>query len=183
MSEPKQPFDPEMAEGVWKSQAEEEPNMSVRFAAHELETLARSREKLSIYLNTAVGLVMMAIGAALLFNVYRLDQPWLRLGQAWTAIMVVYLFGPLLGRASRQGVGEPCVQFLERQHEERRLGYLHLRRRLFLLLPGMAMCWWGGGGQVWLFAVALVALALVWLAFGQAAEKAAHDREDIRRSC
>jgi hypothetical protein len=182
MPETELPREPEMPEAAWKSEAGEERNMPIRFTAHELEKLAHSRERLNVYLNAAIALVMMALGAALLYNVYRLNQPWLRLGQGWTAGVVVYLFGPALRRANRRGVGEPCVRFLERQHEERRLGYLYLRRRLVLLLPGIAMSWWGGGARPWLFAVVLVALALVWLAFGQAAEKASLDREEVRRS-
>jgi len=181
MPEPKLPREPEMPEAAWKSETEEERNMPIKFTTHQLETLARSREKLNVYLNAAIALVMLALGAALLYNVFRLDQPWLRLGQAWTVGVVVYLFGPGLRRANRRGVGEPCAQFLERQHEERRLGYMHLRRRLFLFLPGIAMSWWGGGARPWLFVVVLMALALAWLGFGRAAEKAALDREDVRR--
>jgi hypothetical protein len=170
-------------EGAWKSQAEEQA-MQIATTPDELCTMARSREKLNARVTAAVATVTVLLAAAFLYNVYRMDQPWLRLGQAWTLAVLLYLFGPALGGGRRRMIaGEPCAAYLERQHEERRSGYLRLRRRLFLLIPGMAMSWWGApGAKPWLFVMTGTALALVWFAFGKAAEKAAQDREEVRRS-
>jgi hypothetical protein len=177
--------------------------MQITLMPDELCALARSREKLNARVMAAVVTVTAALAAALLYNVYRIDQPWMRLGQAWTLGVIVYLFAPALEHSRRRiGASEPCAHFLESQHEERRRGYLHIRHRLFLLIPGMVASWWGGGPLAtikgreldpsswlyhfyagpWLFLITGTALVLVWFAFGKAAEKAAHDREEIRRS-
>lgn len=150
-----------------------------------------------------VAVVTVALAAALLYNVYRVDQPWLRLGQAWTLVVIVYLFGTAFERGHRpNGASEPCAQFLVRQHEERQRGYLRIRSRVFLLIPGILASWWGGAGLAaakargldpsswlyhflagpWLFVLFVMALVLVWLAFGKAAEKAAQDRAEVHRA-
>jgi hypothetical protein len=147
--------------------------------------------------------VMVALAAALLYNVYRVGQPWIRLGQAWTLGVIVYLFGPALERERRPtGASEPCAQFLARQHEERQRGYLRIRSRLFLLIPGILASWWGGGlvaaakangldpsswlyhflAGPWPFVLTVMPLVLVWFAFGKAAEKAAQDRKEVHRA-
>jgi len=76
---------------------------------------------------------------------------------------------------------------------------LRIRRRLFLLIPGIVASWWGGGPLTaakargldpsswlyhflagpWPFVLIVTALVLVWFAFGKAAEKAAQDREEV----
>jgi hypothetical protein len=165
--------------------------------------MVRSREKLNARVTRAVAVVTVALSAAFLYNIYRLDQPLSRLGQAWTLGVLVYLFGPAFERGRhRRGASEPCAHFLERQHEERRCGYLRIRHRLFLFVPGIVASWWGGRPMAvakargldpsswlfhfysgpWLFLITVTALLLVWLAFGKAAEKAAHDRDEAHSS-
>jgi hypothetical protein len=204
MPEPEEPREPDALETEWKSQTEEEQgSMQIALTPDRLCAMARSREKLNARVIGTVVTVMAALAGALLYNVYSIDQPWIRLGQTWTLGVIVYLFGPVFERGrGRMGASEPCVQFLARQHEERRLGYLHIRRRLFLFIPGMLASWWGGGPLAaakapgldpsswlfhfyagpWLFLIAGAALVLVWFAFGKAAEKAAHDREEVHHS-
>jgi hypothetical protein len=139
--------------------------------------------------------VLAAIATGLLYDVYRVDQPWIRIGVAWTLCIVVYLFGPALENKIREvDASEPCARFLEREHEERRHHYLRIRNRLFLFIPGILACWFGrtpmmirgssasGAAPPWLFLTTAVALVLVWFAFGEAAKKAARDRDEIRRS-
>ena len=164
--------------------------------------MAQSREKLNARLIRGIVVVAAALAAAFLYNVYRIDQPWIRLGQAWTLGVIVYLFGAAFeGGRRRTGTSEPCAQFLARHHEERQRGYLRIRHRLFLLIPGIVATWWGGGPLAvakargldptswlhhflvgpWPFVITVMALVLVWFAFGKAAEKAAQDREEVRR--
>lgn len=204
MPEPDEPRASDTPETAWRSQAEEQqPSMQIALTPDELCAMARSREKLNARVIKAVVAVTVALAAALLYNVYRIDQPWIRLGQAWTLGVLVYLFEPALERGRRRtGTSEPCAHFLERQHEERRCGYLRIRRRLFLFIPGMVASWWGDGPLAatkahgldpsswlfrfcdgpWPFLAAGTALILAWSAFGKAAEKAAHDREKVHRS-
>lgn len=184
MSKPEEPPKPETPENAWRSQPEEPTRTP---APDELCAMARSRERLNVAVTTGVLVVLAAIALALLYNVYRIDQPWLRLGQAWTLGVIVYIFGPMLERRGvAKAASEPCAHFLQRQHEERRLGYLRIRRRVFLLIPGMAASWWGGGlrngnHRPLLFIIAGAVLVLDWFLFGKAAEKAARDRQEIER--
>jgi hypothetical protein len=202
MPEPEEPREPDAPEAAWRSQAEEQQrNMQIALTAGELFAMAQSREKLNARVIRCVVVVAVALAAAFLYNVYRIDQPWIRLGQAWTLGVIVYLAGPALERGRRRmGASEPCAHFLARQHEERRYGYLRIRRRLFLFIPGIVASWWGGGPLYaakaraldpsswlfdfyvgpWLFLITGTALVLVWFAFGKAAEKAAHECEEVR---
>lgn len=179
--------EPNTPEAAWKSQGEEQQtSMHIALTPDELCAMAQSREKLNTRVIRGVVVVTLALAAALLYNVYRLDQPWIRLGQAWTLGVIVYLFGPAFERGRRRtGASEPCAQFLARQHEERQRGYLRIRRRLFLFIPGIVASWWGGGllflGGPWPFIITVVALVLVWFAFGKAAEKAARERAEFQR--
>lgn len=189
---------------VWRSQPEEKPpGMQIALTPEKLGAMARSRENFNAYFSRALVAVTIVLTGAFLYNVYRIDQPWIRFGQAWTLGVIIYLFAPALeGGRRRTGANDPCARFLQRQHEERRLGYLRIRRRLFLLIPGILACWWGGGplaaakGQAlrpfpwlirfysgpWLFLITGVALVLVYIAFGKAAEKAARERDEVLRS-
>jgi hypothetical protein len=202
MPEAENPGEPD-PESVWKSQEREEPTMQYALTPSELCAMSRSRERLNALVFWAVTTVMAALAGAGLYNVYRLDQPWIRLGQVWAVGVIVYLVAAGLNRGrARMGASEPCARFLERQHEERRRGYLWIRRRLFLLVPAMVASWWGGGPLAqakargldpsswlyrfcagpWPFVLAGAVLILVWFLFAKAAEKAFRDAEEIRRS-
>ena len=192
--------DPEASESkmpqtVWKAHGEEQRNMRVVLTPDQLCAMARSRERLRARVGSISLIFVVAIAAGLLYNVYRVDQPWIRIGVAWTLCIVVYLFGPAFENKVRQAdASEPCIRFLEREHEERRRHYLRIRNRLFLFVPGILACWCGraltimkgssasGFAPPWLFLITAIALVLVWFAFGKAAQKAAHDRDEIRRS-
>jgi hypothetical protein len=196
--------DPDTPENVWRSQTEEKQlSMQIALTPEKLCAMARSREKLNAYVTRAMAFVTIVLAGAFLYNLYRIDQPWIRLGQAWTLGVVIYLFAPALeGGRRRMGASDPCARFLEKQHEERRCGYLRIRRRLFLFIPGIVACWWGGGPLAvakaqairpspwllwfysgpWLFLITGGALVLVFIAFGKAAEKAAREREEVLRT-
>jgi hypothetical protein len=97
MPEPDEPRASDTPEAAWRSQTEEQqPSMQIALTPDELCAMARSREKLNARVIKAVVAVTVALAGALLYNVYRIDQPWIRLGQAWTLGVIVYLFGPAL---------------------------------------------------------------------------------------
>jgi len=196
MREP-DPSESETPQTVWKKRGEEEEEqrtMQVRLTPDQLCAMARSREKLSARVRSASLVVIAAIAAGLLYDLYRIDQPWIRVGVAWTLCIVVYVFGAAFENRPHPDASEPCTRFLEREHEERMRHYLRIRNRLFLLIPAILACWYGraltiiknssasGSAPSWLFLTAAIALVLVWLAFGKAAQKAASDRDEIRRS-
>jgi membrane protein implicated in regulation of membrane protease activity len=72
--------------------------------------------------------------------------------------------------------------------------YLRIRNRVFLFVPGILACWVGRALAIikgssassfappWLFFTTAIALVFLWFAFGKAAQKAARDRDEIRRS-
>jgi hypothetical protein len=195
---------------TWLSQEEEEEeeeaeqgNMHIPPSPADLCEMAQSRENLNTRVVRGIIAVTVLLAAGLLYNVYKIEQPWIRMGQAWTLGVLVYLFlGGFTRRRQRWGVSEPCAQFLQRQHQERRDGYLSLRRRLVLFVPGIVACWWGNASRIeghawnldlsrrvleihsgtWLFMVTAVGLVLVWIALGKAAEKAECDRKGLLRS-
>ncbi len=182
-------------EAAWKVQGEQSRNLQVAMTPDQLCAMVRSRERLRARIGAISLVSIVAIAVGLLYNVYRVDQPWIRIGEAWTLCIVVYLFGPTFENTVRQAdVGEPCARFLEREHQERGRHYLRIRNRLFLLVPGILACWRGRAPTIvkgssastsappWLFLTAAIALVLVRFAFGKAAQKAAHDGDDIRRS-
>lgn len=174
---------------AWLSQQGEKEEMAhLAISPSELAALVQSRKKLNRLLTQLFSVVVLCIAGALLFNIYRIEQPWIRLGQAWTLGVVALL---LLGRLARGGQriqsSETSSQFLRSQHDERRRGYLSIRRWLFLFLPGIAACWWGARSVMadtatkspWLFLLAVGGLIFAWLGFGLAAKKAARDRDEV----
>lgn len=179
---------------VWRTQAEEQRNIQAVLTPDQLCAMARSREKLSARVRLASLAVIAAIATGLLYDLYRVDQSWIRIGVAWTLCIVVYLFGPAFENKAQSDTSEPCTRFLEREHEERRRHYLRMRNRLFLFVPGILACWFGraltitkassasGPAPPWLFLTTAIALVLLWFAFWKAAQKAASDRDEIRRS-
>ena len=105
---------------------------------------ARSRERLSARVRAASLVFIIAITAGLLYDVYIVDQPWIRVGVAWTLGAIVYLFGAAFDKNPRHTeMGEPCARFLESEHDERRRNYLRIRNRLFLFVPGIVARWFG----------------------------------------
>jgi small-conductance mechanosensitive channel len=185
----------EILQTVWRAQGKERENMEVRLTTDQLSAMAWRRERLRAYVRAASLVFIVSIAAGLLYDVYKVDQPWIRIGVAWTLCVVVYLFGSAFENKTRQAdAGESCTRFLEREHEERRRDYLRIRNRLFLFVPGILACWFGrapaiitgssasGSAPTWLFLTTAVALVLAWFAFGKAAQKAARDRDEIRRS-
>jgi hypothetical protein len=184
MSETENPRDVRTPEDAWLSLEKEQGSMHIALTPDQLCAMAHSREKLNRWLVPAVTAIAAAIAIGLLYNVFKIDQPWIRVGQAWTLGVLAYLFA--IQRRNRRGVNEPCVRFLEGQHEGRRIGYLSLQRRLFLFIPGIVACWWGrpslaGTAGSWPFLIIATALVALWFAFGAAANKAMRDRDELVR--
>lgn len=176
---------------AWLSQQGETEEMAhLATTPNELAALVRSRKKLNRLVTWLFSVVVLCIAGALLFNIYSIEQPWIRLGEAWTFGVVAFLLLGGFGRAShRIQSSESSSQFLRSQHDERRRGYLSIRRWLFLFLPGIAACWWGARSGVadtainspWLFLLAVGGLIVAWIGFGMAAKKAARDRDEISK--
>jgi hypothetical protein len=187
-------------EGVWKSQDEKE---ELSMTTDELCAKAQSQDRGNVVAHWTVTAVCVLLAAGFAYNVFAVSQPWIRLGQASIMGAILFLCGALLRRGPRRiQANEPCVKFLERSIEGKREGALEIRRVLFLLIPGIAACWWGGGPAAkvtalgihpssWLFQFASgpwpflavgLALAFVWFAFGTIAEKASQELKGIRRS-
>jgi len=100
-----------------------QPSMQIALTPGKLCAMARSREKLDVCIRRALMAVTIVLAGAYLYNVYRIDQPWIKLGQAWTLGVIIYLFTPALeGKRRRLGASDACARFLARQHEERRSG-------------------------------------------------------------
>jgi hypothetical protein len=194
--------DSDEAENVWRAQNEGKQPMNIGYEPDRIASLARSREKLNVLVRWGGITVTGALALGFLYKVWSTDQPWIRFGQAWAFGWLAFMVGTESGHsAGRKGVYEPCIRFLELQHEERAKGYLRLRVRLWLLVPSIVASWLGGGPLMaarargldpsswlfhfcagpWPFIIAVLVLALVWLAFGGAARKAKRDVEDLHR--
>ena len=100
--------DPEASESkvpqsVWRAPGKEQCNMQVVLTPDQLCAMARSRERLRARIGSISLVFIVAIVAGLLYNVFRVDQPWIRIGEAWTLCIVVYLFGPAFEKQSTTG--------------------------------------------------------------------------------
>ena len=193
--EPREP-----ATRVWKSLNEGDDSM-VEMTDTQLCARARRIDQGNVWAHWIQAAVVLFLLAAYSYNVFHISQPWIQLGQAWMLGAILFIGLAMLGRGPRRKlVNEPCANFLEREFETRRNGYLGLRRALFLLIPGIAATWWGGGPAVRLKALGIdpssrwfhfvagpwpliligIALVLVWLAFGHEGQKAGRELEKIR---
>lgn len=198
-----QSSDSDEPQKIWKAQHEEKQNLRIKFKPEEIAALTQSRQRLNRFAHWCAVIVTGSLAVGFLYNVWSADQPWIRFGQAWAFGLLAYALGTELEHGGgRKGVNEPCVRFLERQHDERANGYLSIRRRLWLLIPSIAACWLGRGPLIaartrgldpaswlyhfcagpWPFILVIAGLVLVWFAFGSAAAKARREAEEIRVS-
>jgi len=197
------PSDPDQPQSVWKTQNDETQMARIKVLPEELAALVRSRESLNTFAYWTAVTVTGLLAAGFLYNVWSGNEPWIRFAQAWALGLLAYVCGTQLQyRAGKKGAQETCVHFLERQHEERARSYLRIRRQLWLLIPSFVASWLGKGPVLmakasgldpsswffrfcagpWPFLLIFAALALVWLAFGAAADKARRDVEEIQAS-
>ena len=196
--EPREPITPESA---WKSLDEREEPMK-QMTTEELCAKARWYDQQNVWAHWAVLAVILFLLGSFSYNVFHITDPWIRLGQAWILGAICLVGFTMLQRGPRRiAANEPCASFLEREFEGKRDGMLNLRRALFLLIPGIAASWWGGGPAVrakalgidpsswpfqfakgpWPFVIVGLILAFIWFTFGKEAQKANLEVERIRR--
>jgi hypothetical protein len=170
--------------------------------ASEICTLARRRERESVW-GRSISLVALA-GFAIAFahNTWEVNQPWVRLGQGWMLlVMTVCLWNLIRNRAHLRSTNDSCAGFLLRSLKMKRDGYLAFRRIIPLIIPAILASWWGGGAalkaramgldpsspyyryltSVWPMLATCVLLLLVWLAFSEAAKKASAEFEALQQ--
>jgi len=188
-------------QAAWKGQDDGPQMARIEAVPRELAALVRSRENLTKIVYWTSVAVTTLLAAGLLYNVFSTDQPWIRFAQAWAFGLLGYVLGTHLPyRAGRKYVHESCARFLERQHQERASGYLRVRRVSWLLVPSIVASWFGRGPLLaaqasglapsswlfrffagpWPFFLIAGILALIWLAFGAAANKATREAAEIR---
>ncbi len=146
---------PEPDNSPWLSQGQEEnKTMNIAMTPEALSAMAQRRHRADRYLTRGLLLCAAILCAGLLYNGYTLDQLWLRCGQAWTLGVVIYLVLTAIRERQhdRSNQTAPGARFLAERHDARRRGYLSLRNRLALFLPGIGLSWLGNGtSRPWLF--------------------------------
>jgi hypothetical protein len=164
-------------------------------------TLARRRERESVW-QRRLGLFALG-GFALAFahNAWQVDQPWVRFGQGWMVIvMTAYFWGLIRNRNNLRASNETCAGFLLRSLRMKRDGFLATRRVVLFIIPAIVASWWGHGGalkaramgldpssayyryltSVWPAVATGVLLTIIWFAFSAAAKKASGEFEALR---
>ena len=91
---------------VWTSHgAQDQSTLRIAETARDLSAMVQSRERMQRWLVRGLVIVAVLLGAGLLYNVYAIDQPWIRLGQAWTLGVIVYLGRPGFCRTPQRNSG------------------------------------------------------------------------------
>lgn len=189
---------------AWRSlNDQEEATMDFAMTADQIRTLASAKDKEGVHTHRVGIGVIGTLCAMTLYNVFTLDQPWIRLAQTWLFGVLVWMFAPGLQRGpARLSAGEPSGLFLERHYVSLRDGMLHFHRSTPLMLPGLLFGWMGGGPVArlkawgvspdswiyrfsetpWPFAIALCSVIAIWCLTKWAAEKADCDARCVRRA-
>ncbi|MFN7923122.1 MAG: hypothetical protein U0Q16_23675 [Bryobacteraceae bacterium] len=162
--------------------------MRIETEPEALAAMARSRETLNSCVYWTVTGALAAGAATNLYRVFASDQPWSRLAAAWMLGLIAYAFASLK-RPERRAAGEPCLDFVERQHRERARGYLRFRRYVPLFLPPIIATAMNPApppfpflAGPWPLAIVLATLVFEWWAMGAAAAKAGRDIEELHRA-
>jgi hypothetical protein len=193
----------EKPQRVWQSlDREGEPEMEMRLTTDELCAMAHYRERENVYLQWIVSVVCLGVGAALVYGAIAIDQLWLRLAQTWMALlMALAIWGVRSWGARRIQPGESCAHFMVRELEGSRRTLLVTQWGIVLVLPGMAMVWWGANGVMraalhldptswryyfptspWPFVAVLPVFLACWAGLGLEAKKRARQAEELRRA-
>jgi len=193
---------PEGPQRVWQSlHRHEEPGMEMRLTTDQLCAMARYRERENIWGQWIASVACLGFGAFFVYWAIRMEQIWLRLAQAWMALLMALAMWGVRGWARRIQAGESCAQFMVRELEGSRRTLLALRWGIVLVLPWMAMLWWGANGVTrtalhleptslryycptspWPFVAILLVLLTCWTGLGLAAKKRARQADELRRA-
>jgi hypothetical protein len=158
MNESERPSTPTTPENVWKSiDGKEEVDMDITFTPDQLCAMARSRERLNIWVRRVLLMLLIGFAGVLAYmfvavgdssrNLLPVSPLWARLGIgwcfAWTCLLVWGMFreGP-----RRMSATDNCASFLQREFKAKRSGLIATQRYMLLvLIPPMLALWWGGG--------------------------------------
>jgi uncharacterized membrane protein len=170
--------------------------------ATEICALARRRERESVWGRRISLFALAGFAIAFAHNTWKVNQPWVRLGQGWMlTVMTVCLWNLIRNRTHLRASNEACGGFLLRSLKMKRDGYVAFRRIVLLIIPAILASWWGGGAalkaramgldpsspyyryltSVWPMIATCVLLLFVWLAFSGAAKKASAEFEALRQ--
>ncbi len=184
-------------EDVWKSQEEEQMNISTE----EICARARRHERGNVLgYWTLACLAPLAVAWIVhdLYGLLRLHKPLLIATESWLLLTFCYVaWGFLRNIPRRIRTAESCSQFLKREFEGKRRAFLSVRRWILLLLPAVLAAWWGGGPALtaeemgvkaaWLLRAhqpvtlieTVLVLAFIWFAMGNAARKVEQEIEKL----
>jgi hypothetical protein len=158
MNESERPSLPATPEHLWKSIAgKEDANMDITFTPDQLCAMARSRERLNLWVRRILLFLLIGFASLLVYEFVVAGQPsgdffpvsqlWARLALGWCfAWTCLLLWGAFHRRPRRMSPTDTCASFLQREFEAKRSGFLATQRYMLLvLIPPMLALWWGGG--------------------------------------
>jgi hypothetical protein len=182
---------------LWKVQQEEE---KMPIITEEVCVRARRRERFSVTVYWIVMSFTALFAIGFVRNLLLLRDLWLTTGTAWALAALCFISWRLVRAGpARMYPAEPCVQFLLRELEGKRQGFLWIRWLVVLLFPAVLLLWWGGGpvlrakalgvqspsvlqllkGPVLPVIMGLL-LVFIWFAFSRQARKVGQEIEKLR---
>ena len=177
--------------------------MEMKLTTDQLCAKARYRERENVWGQWIATVACLGFGAAFVYWAITMQQIWVRLGQAWMALLIaITLWGVIRGGARRIQAGESCAQFMVRELEGSRRTLRAIRWGIVLVLPSVLLFWWGGDGAIranaphldpaswgyyfltspWRIVAPLFALMAGWAGLGLEAKKRARQAEELRRA-
>ena len=177
--------------------------MEMKLTTDQLCARARYRERENVWFQWIVVLICLGFGSWFVYAAVTMQQIWLRLGNAWMALlMALALAGAFRVGARRMQAGESCAQFMVRELEGSRRTLLAVRWGFVLVVPSVLMSWWGGYGAMranamhldpsswryhfltspWRIVAVLLVLFACWAGLGLEARKRARQSEELRRT-
>jgi len=195
---------PDGPQGVWQSlHRKEEPGMEMKLTTDQLCAKARYRERENVWGQWFAAVVCLAFGAACAYWAITMQQIWVRLGQAWMALLVaIALWGTIRRGARRILAGESCAQFMIRELEGSRRTLRAIQWGIVLVLPSVLLFWGGSHRAIranalhldaaswryyflrspWGVAAPLLALLAGWAGLGLEARKRTRQADELRRA-
>lgn len=158
MNESERPSTPATPESVWKSiVGKEEVDMDITFTPDQLCKMARSRERLNLWVRRILLIVLIGFAGVLVYmfvavgdssrNLYSISQLWARLAIGWClAWACLLVWGAFRRGPRRMSAADSCASYLQHEYVAKRSGLLAIQRYMLLvLIPPMLALWWGGG--------------------------------------